>query len=227
SLDAGGNMTMNAGRDVHLLGTDVTAQGNVALNAERDLNLEAVADSSHSETHRKRYDRVDSTATHVQTTITTDADASLKAGQDINKNGSTTTAQGNASLHAKRNTNLVAVNDSEYHYEYEKKKKSFGRSTTTVTETLKENVVGGVIDAGGDVLINTRKSGDALITENSDNVNIVGGIVRGGKDVVIAADEDINITGAAYNELDFHSKSKSGFGGLSKKSAGEVADNIK
>src|SRR5690606_34966264 len=151
----------------------------------------------------------------------------LKAGQDINMIGSTLTVQGDASLHAERDTNLVAVNDSEYHYEYEKKKKSFGRSTTTVTETLKENVVGGVIDAGGDVLINARKSGDTLITENSGNVNIVGGIVRGGKDVVISADEDINVTGATYSELDFYSKSKSGFGGLTGKEAGQVQEDSK
>src|SRR5690606_19817361 len=108
-----------------------------------DINLEAVADSTHSETHRKRYDSINSTVTHVQTTLTAGGDASLKAGQDINMIGSTLTVQGDASLHAERDTNLVAVNDSEYHDEYEKKKKSFGRSTTTVTETLKENVVGG------------------------------------------------------------------------------------
>src|SRR5690606_110040 len=178
-------------------------------------------------THRKRYDSINSTVTHVQTTLTAGGDASLKAGQDINMIGSTLTVQGDASLHAERDTNLVAVNDSEYHYEYEKKKKSFGRSTTTVTETLKENVVGGVIDAGGDVLINARKSGDTLITETSGNVNIVGGVVRAGNDVVIAADDDISVTGATYNELDFYSKSKSGFGGLTGKEAGQVQEDTK
>ena len=227
SLDAGGDMTMNAGRDVNLLGTDVTAQGNIGLTAERDVNLEAVADTVDSEFHRKRHDSIRSTVTHVQTTLAAGGDASMKAGQDINMIGSTLTAQGDASLHAKRDTNLVAVNDSEYHYEYEKPKKSFGRSTTTVTETLKENVVGGVIDAGGDVLINARKSGETLITETSGNVNIVGGVVRAGKDVVIAADDDINVTGATYNELDFYSKSKSGFGGLTGKEAGQVQEDTK
>ena len=227
SLDAGGDMTMNAGRDVNLLGTDVTAQGNIGLTAERDINLEAVADTFDSEFHRKRHDSIKNTVTHVQTTLAAGGDASMNAGQDINMIGSTLTAQGDASLHAERDTNLVAVNDSEYHYEYEKKKKSFGRSTTTVTETLKENVVGGVIDAGGDVLINARKSGDTLITETSGNVNIVGGVVRAGNDVVIAADDDINVTGATYNELDFYSKSKSGFGGLTGKEAGQVQEDTK
>src|SRR5690606_2023194 len=128
-------------------------------------------------------------------------------------------------LHAERDTNLVAVNDSVYHYDYTKKKKSFGRSTTTENESLQEHAVGGIIQAGGNVLINAQGTEAGLITLDSGNVNILGGQIEAGKHVVIAADEDINISASTYNELDYHSKSKSGFGGLSKKNAGEVEES--
>src|SRR5690606_33943325 len=186
----------------------VAAGGSIDLAATRDINLEAVADSTHSETHRKRYDSINSTVTHVQTTLTAGGDASLKAGQDINMIGSTLTVQGDASLHAERDTNLVAVNDSEYHYEYEKKKKSFGRSKTSLNETLHtKNVVSAVI-ADGNVTVNATLNDDycSIAMQGSRNVLLHGSTLQGVGDVIVGAGENILITANTDDPLDVHEK---------------------
>src|SRR5690606_15105712 len=108
----------------------------------------ALANTNHLEVTAKRKQTIDTEVVHTLASLSAGGHASITAGQDINLIGATVAAGGNLALHAERDTNLVAVNDSDYHYDYTKKKKSFGRSTTTENETLQENVVGGILQAG-------------------------------------------------------------------------------
>jgi filamentous hemagglutinin len=223
SIEAGHQLTLDAGRDLNAEGTQFKAGADASLSAGRDLNLSALANTSHSESLAKRKKVIDTQTTHTLVDIQSGGNVSLNAGQDANLIGTNVNAAGNVSLAATRDINLTAVVDSDYHYDYTKKKKSFGRSKTTENETLDQTVTGGVINAGGNILVNSHvDSTGKLVTDESGKVNLVGATLNAGGSVVVAADDDINITGMTYEELDFHRKKKSGVGGLSKKDKGAV-----
>ena len=228
SIEAGHQLTLDAGRDLNAEGTQFKAGVDANLKAGRDLNLNALANTTHSESIAKRKKVIDTETTHTLVDIQSGGNVSLKAGQDANLTGTNVNAEGNVNLAAERDVNLTAVVDSDYHYDYTKKKKSFGRSKTTENETLDQTVTGGVINAGGNILVNSHvDSTGKLVTDESGNVNLIGATLNAGGSAVVAADEDINITGMTYEELDFHRKKKSGVGGLSKKDKGAVEADTK
>src|SRR5690606_20109052 len=114
---------------------------------------------------------------------------------------------------------LVAVNDSEYHYEYEKKKKSFGRSKTSLDETLHTTNVGSAVIAGGNVTVNAalNKEDGSSALQDSRNVLLHGSTLQGGGDVIVGAGENILVTANTEEHLERHENKKSGFGGLTGK----------
>ena len=220
SIEAGHRLTLEAGRDLNAEGTQFKAGADASLSAGRDLNLSALANTSHSESLAKRKKVIDTQTTHTLVDIQSGGNVSLNAGQDANLIGTNVNAAGNVSLAATRDVNLTAVVDSDYHYDYTKKKKSFGRSKTTENETLDQTVSGGVIAAGGNVLINAveKENGDLVLT-GSRNVNLTGALIASGQgDVVIASGEDVNINTIQTESIDYHLKKKSGVGGLTGKS---------
>ncbi|WP_020210961.1 hemagglutinin repeat-containing protein [Gilvimarinus chinensis] len=228
NIQSGGDLLVDAGRDINAEGTQFDAGGFASISAGRDINLEAVANSRHS-----RFDYGDlkgerEIITHTQANVIGDQGVSLKAGQDINLTGSNVISEnGNIRLHAERDTNLVAVTDSEYHYSYEKKKKSFGRSETNISESMHESAAGGVIAAGGSVLINTQTSDQGLINLDSSNVNIVGGVIQADEHILVSAGDDINITGTTYQDYEYQESRSTGFGGFSSESVGAVTDTAR
>lgn len=228
SIEAGHRLTLDAGRDVNAEGTRFTAGSDLGLTAGRDLNLSAVANTTHSENLAKRKKRIDTETTHTLVDLQSGGNVILKAGQDANLTGTHINAAGDVNLAAARDTNLTAVVDSDYHYDYTKKKRSLGRSKTKENETLDQTVVGGVINAGGNILVNAHGNSEGeLVTDASGNVNLVGASLNAGNHVVVAADESVNITGKTYQELDFHRTKKSGLGGMSKKDKGTVEADTK
>ncbi|MDO8342614.1 MAG: hemagglutinin repeat-containing protein [Cellvibrio sp.] len=219
SIEAGHQLTLDAGRDLNAEGTQFKAGVDASLNAGRDLNLSALADTTHSESLAKRKKVIDTQTTHTLVDIQSGGNVSLTAGQDANLTGTNVNAAGNVSLAAARDVNLTAVVDSDYHYDYTKKKKSFGRSKTTENETLDQTVTGGVIAAGGNVLINAveKENGDLVLT-GSRNVNMTGALIASDQgDVVIASGEDVNINTIETQSIDYHVRKKSGVGGLTGK----------
>jgi autonomous glycyl radical cofactor GrcA len=223
SIEAGHQLTLDAGRDLNAEGTQFKAGVDASLKAGRDLNLNALANTTHSESIASRKKVIDTETTHTLVDIQSGGNVSLKAGQDANLTGTNINAQGNVSLAAARDVNLTAVVDSDYHYDYTKKKKSFGRSKTTENETLDQTVTGGVINAGGNILVNAveQQNGNIALLD-SRNVNIAGAVLTAGGDALIGAMGDVTLTAVAEDSIDYHRKSKSGLGGLTGKSKTET-----
>ena len=235
NLTAGGNLLLDAGRDIQLQASDLNAGGNINLHADRDVNLQAVKNETHAEINEKRKKVIDHTVTHDLVNIKSGGNVSIDAGQDANLMGTNVIANGAVRLAADRDVNMSAVVDSDYHFDQTTKKKSFGRKKTTTNETLTETVKGGLVMGGGDVMINAhRNENGEIITEKSGKVNLLGTTIMSGvnaagevvnenADVIIAGDEDVNISGIAVNSLDFHQTKKKSFGGLNKTDQGSVA----
>ncbi len=225
-IDTNGDLELHAGNDLGIKASRLTADGNVSLDAGHDVNLTALANEQHSETTTRSHTGVDTTLTHSLVDITSGGAVNIHAGNDANLTGTTLTSAGDTAISALRDTNISSVVDSEYHYSKDTDKKSFGRSTTTTSETLNETVVGGTLNSGGDVLINAHKNADGeIVSEASGNVNLAGVTVTAKNDVAIAADENVNITGTHYETLDYQDTKKTGTFGLSKQAKGAVASD--
>jgi filamentous hemagglutinin len=225
-IKVGGNITVDAGNDIQAQGTDFTAGGNINLHADRDINLQAMKNESNYEYSAKRKKEIHNSTGHDVVNITSGGNVTIDAGRDNNLIGTNVSAEGNVLLSADRDTNISAVVDSDYDYSYSKQKKSFGRSKTRIDETLAENVVGGTIDAGGNVLINAHVNAEGkIISDASGKVNILGAVINADDNIVISGDEDVNISGIEYNQLDYHQRKKSGLGGLNKKDQGGAVAN--
>ncbi|WP_339896589.1 hemagglutinin repeat-containing protein [uncultured Gilvimarinus sp.] len=227
NIDAGEHLLINAGRDIVGEGSQLSAGGSAMLNAERDIHLSAVANVDHSAFDRKDYERSGTIITHTQATVNADGDASLHAGQDINLTGANIIADRNISLHAERDTNILAVTDSEHHYLYERDDKSFGRSETTEVETLSSTNVGSVIQAGGNITVNTLldEGGDVHL-QNSRNVTIQGSLLDAGSDIAVSALENVTMTTGQETYLDYSHRSSSGLGGLTRRSQSDTAADV-
>lgn len=223
NIHSQGDIQLNAGNNLNATGTQISATDNASLRAGHDINLSAAANQDVRDTTGKGTKTINDTTTHTLASITSGGDQTLNAGRDANLTGTSQTAGGDVSIAATRDTNIAAVVDSDYHYAYRHQDQSFGRSRTTETETLDQTVTGGAITSGGDVLINAHKGTDGkVITEASSNVNLVGVDIQAQGDAVIAADEDVNITGITYEELDYARTAKSTTGGFSKEDKGTV-----
>src|SRR5690606_8362472 len=169
------SLSMDAGRNLDLQGSQFSAAGNISLNAGNDILLYAVEDSragrSEGKNYRLSYDITEWTGV----SIAAGGDLSLTAGRDIQTQGTQLSAGGNASLHAERDLNLVAVNDSRYISSYQRTDRSFGRSRTTETESLHSTNVGTVVQAGGDITLNATLGEDGSVgLKDSRNVLIHG-----------------------------------------------------
>ena len=209
------NLRLSAGQDINVLASNLTAENNLSAAAGRDINIEALANVSSSEVKGKREEHKRKTVTHNLASVSAGENISLHAGRDTNIVGGEVLSGGDIAIHSERDTNVTVVNDSEYSYDYKKKKKSFGRSETKVSEHYTETAVGGTIEAVGNVIVNARNTSEGLLTLDSGNVNLAGATVSAGENVVLAAGEDINITGTQTTESHFERKSKSGTFGLS------------
>ncbi len=225
-IDTSGDLKLQAGNDLGIKASRLNADGNVSLDAVHDVNLTAAANERHRETTTGNHKGVDTSITHTLVDMASGSAISIHAGNDANLTGTAITSAGDTAISALRDTNISSVVDSEYHYSKDTDNKSFGRRTTTTTETLNETVVGGTIDSGGDVFINAHKNTEGeVITEQSGNVNLAGVTVAAKNDLAIAADENVNITGTHYETLDYQDTKKTGSLGFSKKEQGIVASD--
>jgi len=227
-IDAGGNLIITAGQNIVGEGTRLGAGGSALLRTEQgDINLSGVANVDHSAFARKDYERSDTVVTYTQAALNVGGSAQLQSGQDINLIGANVIAGGNISLHAERDTNILSVTDSEHHYLYERDDKSFGRSETTEVETLSSTNVGSVIQAGGNITINTLLDEEGNVSlQNSRNVTIQGSLLDAGGDIAVSALENVTMTTGQETYLDYSHRSSSGLGGLTGRSQSDTAADV-
>ncbi len=220
SLVAGGNLSLVAGRDIQVQGATLKAGGDIDLHADRDVNLQAVANESDSEYHSKRHEEIHQVVTHDLVTLQSGSNIDITAGQDANLIGTNMTADNSIAISASRDTNISAVVDSVYDYKRDTKK-GFFSSKTHIDETKKETATGGVLNAAGNVSINTHTDQQGeLIGEKSGNVNLLGAAINAGGAVAISADEGVNVSGLQLQSVDYHQTKSSGMFGLKKSDIG-------
>ncbi|MCW2104135.1 UNVERIFIED_ORG: filamentous hemagglutinin [Rahnella aquatilis] len=187
---SGGSTSIAAGRDITTQAAQVQATGDLALNAGRDVNITTAQESQYS------YDEKTKTKKHLFSGTTTHTVAedyattekasqlsgdkvSIVAGQDLTVKGSSVVGDGDVTLKAGKNVNILAATDTSSSYRLSETKKS------------------GLMGTGGfGVTIGSAQSRDQLNEEGTTQSQSVSTIGSTGGNANIIAGEKAHISGA-------------------------------
>ncbi|HTN65155.1 MAG TPA: S-layer family protein, partial [Burkholderiaceae bacterium] len=166
-----GTLIAAAGRDVNLAGavlvnaaaTDGTPAGSTAIAAGRDLNLATVAEAaSNSLAWDGGNHRQDSSRSEVGTTIRTQGDLRLQAGNDLNARAADVSSEQGALLAtAGRDVNLTAAELNrtvDEAHQHTGSSSAFSRTTITTRDTLDETTTQGTTLSGAACPRSERRS---------------------------------------------------------------------
>ncbi|WP_433963079.1 hemagglutinin repeat-containing protein [Pectobacterium colocasium] len=202
-LLSGGDLNLVAGRDVLSEAASLNAKGNATLAAGRDLNLLSETEETYSGNWWNRHADWQQNITRQSTELTTGNGLSLQAGRDINLQAAQGVASGAVTAQAGNNINLLSATETQHTFfeETQVKKKRFSKTVThTLQETLQTNEKGSLL------------SGDSVTLAASQDINLQGSSVVGDKQVTLLANNDVNTAASVenYQHYEEHSKKKSG-----------------
>ncbi|MFP9440291.1 hemagglutinin repeat-containing protein, partial [Pectobacterium brasiliense] len=202
-LLTGGDLSLVAGRDVLSEAASLNAKGNATLAAGRDLNLLSQEEETYSGNWWNRHADWQQNITQQSTELTTGKGLNLQAGRDINLQAAQGVASGAVTAQAGNNINLLSATETQHTFfeETQVKKKRFSKTVThTLQETLQTNEKGSLL------------SGDSVMMAANQDINLQGSSVVGDKQVTLLANHDVNTAASIenYQNYEEHSKKKSG-----------------
>jgi len=216
----GGDLTLQADRDLAVIGSKVEAGGDMALEAGENITLASAANESHFEHHRKgggkKVDVVRDSVTQQSAELIAGGDFIAISGGDTNIVASTISAGDEAYLYAGGELNLLAAQNSEYSLYDKKSKGSFGSKETQRDEVTKVRNIGSTISTGGDL---------TLVSEGDQRYQ--NARLESGNDLTL--DSGGAITFEAVKDLDqeSHEKSKSSLAWQSAKGKGTTDETLR
>ncbi|MFO6296943.1 hemagglutinin repeat-containing protein [Rahnella selenatireducens] len=201
---SGGSTTIAAGRDISTQAAQVQATGNLALNAGRDVNITTAQESEYSydEKTKTKKHLFSSTTTHtVKEDYSTTEKASqlsgdkvsIVAGQDLTVKGSSVVGDGDVTLKAGNNVDIVAATDTSSSYRLSESKTSGMFSGGGFGVTFGSKSSRQQINQDG----TTQSQSSSAVGSTGGNVNLIAGEQAhiGGSDVI--AKNDVNIVGGS------------------------------
>ncbi|WP_374448460.1 hemagglutinin repeat-containing protein [Providencia sp.] len=192
-----GELTLSAVRDINLTASYVGNHGQesqTTLNAGRDINLDTqqVSHSTDYTRDSQRYDRKTETQ-DIGSTINTQGNLSLNAGNDLNARAADVSAKGELNANATHNINITAGEATLDHDARSKWTDSGFLSKTTHTlhgETHERTAQSSTF------------SGDKVNLTAGKDVNVSASNVLGENGVAITAGNNLNITTADELRVD-------------------------
>jgi filamentous hemagglutinin len=199
---SGGNTTIVAGRDVNSEAAQVIASGDIGIGAGRDINLETATESDYhfkEETKTKKgfmkktttHTVEEDSATREAGTLLSGDNVALVAGNDLLVKGSAVVGDGNVSLNAGNNIDIVAATNSDSTYRLKEKKKSGMFSGGGIGVTIGTSKSRYEMNDEG----TTQSESFSTVGSTGGNVSINAGSQAhiGGADII--AGKDLRITG--------------------------------
>ncbi|AXA44913.1 hemagglutinin repeat-containing protein [Rhizobium leguminosarum] len=195
-IASGGSLTIKATDNVNVIGS--SAKAGTTLEVTADNGSVAVVSTDVARNNQSGYSKTLSTD-QQQSQLSSGADTTIKAGEDILLSGSSVKAEGKAALSAGDDIDITAAQEHS--------ESTFGKkSASSITH------VGSEISAGGDLSVTAgNSSGD-------HDLNIVGSKLTADGKVALDADGDVTIAEATDTAtLDTKLSTKGGFLGSSEK----------
>lgn len=209
-IEAGGNLNMQAGENISLLGSDAAAGGSATLSAGKDVVVSAQqTKSSFATSQGSKYSASSSVVANQAATLTSGGALAVTAGQDLLVHGSTVQAGGDASLAAGRDQSITsATNTQEFSRKLQSKSGGlFGGKSSESASGSSSTSVASRVSAGGALTAEAGKAG-------AGDLVVAGSTVSATQDVKLAAASNANILAAQMTSSSQYQSSSSGFGGL-------------
>ncbi len=227
SVSVGGQLNINAGRNVELVSSTLNADENLSLTAANDLTLEAVADEDYQYRYKKKKGSFGRSSTKIsEKSLVTNVGTMVKAGGDLLVNAANTgsgvvvtesrdvtitaskaEAGNDVVVYAGNELTVKSAQDSSVDYSH-KEKSGFGGISGDL-ESKREATI-------SQVGANVVAENDAVLLSGK-NINIISSQINADQDVLLlaglsSADGDINILSASNSAESYHKKEKSSFG---------------
>lgn len=219
-VNIGGDLVMQADRDLAVIGSRVEAGGDMALRAGESLTIASAANESHYEHHRKsggkKVDIVRDSVKQQSAELVAGGNFTAISGADTTIVSSSISAGNEAFLYAGGDLNLLATQNTEYSLYDMKSKGSWGSKKTQRDEVTTVRNIGSTITTGGDLTL--ASEGD----QRYQNARL-----ESGND--LALDSGGAITFEAVKDLDqeSHEKSSSSFVWQSAKGKGTTDETLR
>ncbi|WP_279625545.1 hemagglutinin repeat-containing protein [Desulfomicrobium norvegicum] len=212
-MEATGDLSMQAGRDIGIIGSDVKAGGDATFSAGRDVIIAAQELESHNFGKTGKSKSTFNTQTSKAATVEAGGSVSISAGQDVAVHGSSVSAGADVNIEAGRDVSITSATDGyDYHFKQKSKGGFFGGSSSEMHTGKVTTNVASAITAGGDVHVAAGQGG-------AGDLAVVGSKVRSGGDMSLKAEDGILVSSAQESESMISASSRSTlFSGKSKAS---------
>jgi len=207
------SLSMNAGNNLDLQGSKLSAAGDISLSAGKDVLLGAVEKVFGSEKYFKGGYDISYDRTYDVVSLQAGGNLSVAAGNNLQSEGAVFTALGDIELAAGNEMNLLGV--VEYHEDRDKTtKKSTFKKKVTVNEEYEAIHQGTVVLAGGNISLNAQQTADGIQLFNSGNVLLEGTQMQAGGSILAYSQGEMNVVSGEEWQSETHYTKKSYAGGL-------------
>jgi filamentous hemagglutinin len=202
-ITSGGDLTLDAGRDVNSQAAAMVADNNVSLSAGRDVNLNTQQTSQYSESKGNNRQQVDEAIRQQATEIASGGNTSIHADRDATLNAAQVQASGDVAVSAGRDITLNSATESDYSF-FEETKTKKGFLSTTTTHTVREDYI---TQEKGAML-----SGDNVSLSAGNDLTVKGSSVVGDGKVNLQAGNNVEIVASTEEQSSYRldEKKKSG-----------------
>jgi len=218
-IEATGDLSLDAAKNITVLGADVKAGGDASLAAGGDVTFDTVQDKTTTSSASKSSGFLSSSSSSTSTTSVTNIGSNLetggnltiKSGGDTTLAGSTANIGGNADIDAGGNLNIVSRQDT-VSTSTSSSQSGVGvgggvyGSTKTTTDTFDGTNVASTLNVGGNANL---KAGETMTIQGSD-VNVAGDGNIEAKNVQVLAGQDVHTSSTRTETTTFLSTSSSG-----------------
>ncbi|WP_248805994.1 hemagglutinin repeat-containing protein, partial [Pseudomonas sp. MWU13-2100] len=206
-VGAGRDLQMTAGRDLTAIASQIDAKRDIAMAATGNLTLSSAAEEQHSYSSSRRVTSQKDHTSQVSTSVTAGGNVAVSAGIDLGLIASKISAGNEAYVYAGKDLNLLSAENTDYSYYSRTKKGSWGRKSTTMTQSETDIAVSSSIDAG-----------KKLVVSAAQDLNTQGAKLATDGDLRASAGHDINLDVAENFSSYATASSKKGM--FSSKSSG-------
>lgn len=243
SIEATGNLTLDAAKDITVKGASVKAGGDASLATGGAVSFDTIQDKSADATHKasqglwglssSSHSTHTTTATNIGSSLETGGGLKIKSGQDTTIAGSNVKVGGDLDLDAGGNINIISRQDT-----VEKSVSSSNSGlgvggglygeTTTKTDSFKGRNVGSSIEVGG----NAKLATEGTLTLQGSKMKVDGDAAIAAGDVQVLAGQDVDrttttTTTTSFLKISGEGRADSGAGSGASSQASASASNKK
>ncbi|WP_233098121.1 two-partner secretion domain-containing protein [Pseudomonas carnis] len=219
-VDVGGNLAIDARRDIAVVASTVSAAKDLSVKAGENLTLAAAANEQHDYSKGKK----GGTKTTAQLDDVTQQSAELKAGgdliaiagTDLTLVASKISAGNEAYVHADNELQMLAAQDSHYSLYDMSKKGNWGSKKTQRDEVTDVKSVGSEIKTGGD-----------LTLESGGDQKYQAAKLESGGDIAIVSGGAVEFEAVKDLHDESHTKSKGDLAWTSSKGKGNTDETLR